>query len=457
MTLVGSARRDFRTEPAVNTLSQHLESTARMTRKDASMQTDFEELNMQNEDDEDEDGKVTEDEEPKACGVCGDLAKGYHFNALTCEGCKGFFRRAIKRSSELQCPFLNNCIITKSNRRSCQACRFQKCQAIGMRKEMVMSEEEVLQRRTRIRRRKMHLASEQISLQQEQLIQDLVRGHRNTFDSGFSRFTGFRPMDRDLLEDHEHESHLVTSCPFFGQSKSEPAAPTHSFSCSSSGLCESSETLEDPTSEEKGFIFTFLPHLVDLSTYMIQDVIRFSKSLQDFRTVIIEDQISLLKGAAFEMMQIRFNIVFDTATNQWKCGSIIYCIHDAFRAGFQPFLLDPLFKFHHTLRKLDLQEEEYALIQALSLFSPDRPGVQEHQVIDKIHEKLALALKTWIDCKRTDPGKHLLYPKIIACLTELRSMTEEYSKQILQIQDIQPDTISPLLMEVVSKNPCNDF
>lgn len=49
------------------------------------------------------------------------------------------------------------------------------------------------------------------------------------------------------------------------------------------------------------------------------------------RTVIIEDQISLLKGAAFEMMQIRFNIVFDTATNQWKCGNIIYCIHDAFR------------------------------------------------------------------------------------------------------------------------------
>lgn len=36
--------------------------------------------------------KVTEDEEPRACGVCGDLAKGYHFNALTCEGCKGFFR-----------------------------------------------------------------------------------------------------------------------------------------------------------------------------------------------------------------------------------------------------------------------------------------------------------------------------------------------------------------------------
>lgn len=39
-------------------------------------------------------------------------------------------------------------------------------------------------------------------------------------------------------------------------------------------------------------------------------------------------------------------------------------------AGFQQLLLEPLFKFHHTLRKLGLQEEEYVLVQALSLFSP---------------------------------------------------------------------------------------
>uniref|UniRef100_A0A3Q3XIQ9 Nuclear receptor domain-containing protein n=1 Tax=Mola mola TaxID=94237 RepID=A0A3Q3XIQ9_MOLML len=69
----------------------------------------------------------------QACGVCGDLARGYHFNALTCEGCKSFFRRAIKRTTQLRCPFLNKCSITKNNRRSCQACRFRKCQDIGMR------------------------------------------------------------------------------------------------------------------------------------------------------------------------------------------------------------------------------------------------------------------------------------------------------------------------------------
>lgn len=45
-------------------------------------------------------------------------------------------------------------------------------------------------------------------------------------------------------------------------------------------------------------------------------------------------------------------------------------VHLCFVAGFQPLLLEPLLKFHHTLRNLGLQEEEYVLMQAMSLFSP---------------------------------------------------------------------------------------
>ncbi|KAM8749432.1 nuclear receptor subfamily 1 group I member 2 isoform 3-T3 [Acanthopagrus schlegelii] len=427
-----------------------------MNEKLDGFQTIREVLTQQSKDVEDEDGKLTEDDEPRACGVCGDLAKGYHFNALTCEGCKGFFRRAIKRSTQLRCPFLNKCSITKNNRRSCAACRFRKCQAIGMKREMVMSEVEVLERRIRIKRKKKVDTAVQLSSQQQETIQELLCGHRSSFDSAFYRFSGFRPMDRNIHRMSEDD-----------QSPCEPSS-TSSSSSSLFGPFDKQENVDG--NPDRKSVFTALPHVTDLVTYMIQDIISFSKSLQDFRSLIMEDQIALLKGATFEVMQIRFNMVFNAEKGIWECGNIIYCIDDAVRAGFQPLLLEPLFKFHHTLRKLGLQEEEYVLMQALSLFSPGssrtssvhpspclsinyeryRPGVQQHSVIDKLHENLGLTLKTWIDCKRRGPEKHLLYPKVMACLTEMRTMTEEYSKQVLQIQDIEPDVISPLIMEIVS-------
>lgn len=47
----------------------------------------------------------TKDE--KTCGVCGDRALGYNFNAVTCESCKAFFRRnANKDKVNLSIVFL---------------------------------------------------------------------------------------------------------------------------------------------------------------------------------------------------------------------------------------------------------------------------------------------------------------------------------------------------------------
>lgn len=441
-----------------------------MSTKDPEVKMITEAL-LQNDEDEYEE---SEDEDPKFCGVCGDQARGYHFNALTCEGCKGFFRRAIKRSSQPQCLFFNKCLITKNNRRSCQACRFKKCQAIGMKKEMVMSEKEVQERRIKIKKRKMRATLIQLSSEEEERIQELLKAHRSTFEPAFSHFSGFRPMDRTITSSNEFDWSMRESCDPLrshpddtsaaaaaAEKSANDSASSSDYSFSSSTSSSSSPGLclylnkhqnSEAEAERKVTVFTALPHIIDLTTYMIHNIIQFSKSLRVFSSLTMEDQITLLKGATFEIMQLRFNMVFNSKTSIWECGPISYYKDDAVRAGFQSVLVEPLFKFHHTLRKLCLLEEEYVLVQAISLFSPDRPGVQQHDYIDEQHETLAMMLKTWIDSKRTGPDKHLLYPKVMSCLTELRTMTEEYSKQVLQIQDIQPEDISPLIMEVFSKD-----
>ena len=58
------------------------------------------------------------------CLVCGDRASGYHYNALACEGCKGFFRRSITKNQSYACKYGGSCEIDMYMRRKCQACRY---------------------------------------------------------------------------------------------------------------------------------------------------------------------------------------------------------------------------------------------------------------------------------------------------------------------------------------------
>ncbi|PIO62105.1 zinc finger, C4 type [Teladorsagia circumcincta] len=88
------------------------------------------------------------------CLVCGDKASGYHYNALTCEGCKGFFRRSITRQAVYYCKFGQSCDIDMYMRRKCQHCRLEKCMRIGMRSELVIPEEQCrIKREAKLRQR----------------------------------------------------------------------------------------------------------------------------------------------------------------------------------------------------------------------------------------------------------------------------------------------------------------
>ncbi|XP_068212325.1 nuclear hormone receptor HR96 isoform X2 [Palaemon carinicauda] len=86
----------------------------------------------------------------KKCGVCGDRALGYNFNAITCESCKAFFRRNALKNKEFRCPFQDSCKVDQVTRRFCQKCRLRKCFEIGMKKEWIMTEEEKQRKKQKI-------------------------------------------------------------------------------------------------------------------------------------------------------------------------------------------------------------------------------------------------------------------------------------------------------------------
>ncbi|XP_023555556.1 nuclear receptor subfamily 1 group I member 3 isoform X2 [Octodon degus] len=344
------------------------------------------------------------EDEPRNCMVCGDRATGYHFHALTCEGCKGFFRRAVIKSTGRTCPFAGSCEIIKGQRKHCPACRLQKCLNAGMRKDMILSPEALALRRARQAQRRAQQAAPQMSNKQKEMVQTLLEAHTRHMGTMFEQFVQFRPP-----------AYL-----FIQHQRSPSMAPGQSL----------------------------LLHFADVNTFMMEQVIKFTKELPLFRSLPIEDQISLLKGAAMEMAQIALNTTFCLQTQNFFCGPLRYTIEDGAHVGFQRDYLEFVFRFHGTLRRLQLQEPEYVLLAAMALFSPDRPGVTQREEIDQLQQWMAQTLDSYIKGQQQKPQNRFRYAKMLGMLAELRSINSKYWDQVQLIQGLP--TMMPLLQEIFS-------
>ncbi|XP_041861512.1 nuclear receptor subfamily 5, group A, member 5 [Melanotaenia boesemani] len=76
----------------------------------------------------------------ESCPVCGDKVSGYHYGLLTCESCKGFFKRSVQNNKHYTCAEQQSCPMNLSQRKRCPFCRFQKCLAVGMKREAVRAD-----------------------------------------------------------------------------------------------------------------------------------------------------------------------------------------------------------------------------------------------------------------------------------------------------------------------------
>ncbi|TGZ74072.1 hypothetical protein CRM22_001145 [Opisthorchis felineus] len=132
---------------------------AKLLAKKFTKQTEYRSLNVSKQSDlrkrskasEDEEDEPDDDEDEEAneldlnsksgqnveCVVCGDKSSGKHYGQHTCEGCKSFFKRSVRRKLTYTCRGTRQCPIDVHHRNQCQYCRFQKCVRAGMRKEAV--------------------------------------------------------------------------------------------------------------------------------------------------------------------------------------------------------------------------------------------------------------------------------------------------------------------------------
>ncbi|VDN05606.1 unnamed protein product [Thelazia callipaeda] len=104
--------------------------------------------------------------EPKVIGdrclVCNDRHARMHYGALTCFGCKGFFRRTLKRSTQYTCRQNGTCPVDKYERNSCRFCRFKRCLEVGMDPRAVRPDRDTTGRHHVCRTRKLGSTGNQV-------------------------------------------------------------------------------------------------------------------------------------------------------------------------------------------------------------------------------------------------------------------------------------------------------
>eukprot|EP00918_Siedleckia_nematoides_P094820 GHVU01208200.1.p1 GENE.GHVU01208200.1~~GHVU01208200.1.p1 ORF type:complete len:460 (+),score=60.28 GHVU01208200.1:210-1382(+) len=365
--------------------------------------------------------KARKNKEDKICGVCGDRALGYNFDAISCESCKAFFRRnAPKGLDYFKCPYDEKCKMDISNRRFCKRCRLRKCFEIGMRKEYILTDEEKQRKKQKIeenRYGKQMMQAPQIGYG---MMRDLERqGIIKTNEVVTSQARPLAPEDHQLITE-------IRSAYF--------------------SSLEINMDKELPRDNANSMV-----DLANIAEVSVRMVIAMSKKIDSFKGLPQPDQISLLKGGSIELLILRSVITFDRDKQHFldpvdteeKSAMNLDQLEKAEGSG----LFRDHMKFVKTLA-LDLKADETTLILLLviSLFSPDRPNVLNKLLVSQEQDRYSMLLQRYLDSIYPYPISRTMYPRLLMKLTDIRNLNEEHSQVLLKVN---PEGIQPLMQEVL--------
>nr|XP_008197844.1 PREDICTED: ecdysone-inducible protein E75 isoform X2 [Tribolium castaneum] len=341
------------------------------------------------------------------CRVCGDKASGFHYGVHSCEGCKGFFRRSIQQKIQYRpCTKNQQCSILRINRNRCQYCRLKKCIAVGMSRDAVRFGRVPKREKARILAA-MQQSSNSRSLEkavaaeledEQRLLATVVRAHIDTCD--FTR-EKVEPM---LARAREQPSY--TACP---PTLACPLNPNPQ------PLTGQQELLQD-------FSKRFSP--------AIRGVVEFAKRIPGFSLLAQDDQVTLLKAGVFEVLLVRLACMFDTQTSSMIClnGQVLKrdSIHNSSNARF---LMDSMFDFAERMNALRLSDAEIGLFCSVVVIAPDRPGLRNTELIEKMQNKLKAALQMVVN--QNHHGQTHIIDELMKKVPDLRTLNTLHSEKLL--------------------------
>lgn len=390
------------------------------------------------------------------CVICTGKASGSHYGAITCEACKGFFRRYLQKKIEYKCIRGGRCEIKSSDkgRINCSGCRLEKCLEFGMSKEKSKLGRYTLTKRTEaildLKKVEGKKGSDSVVIEEEippdvqefdigsfnpekeMLKACVVRNVENLNRSkGFNMmlvselveaFDAFQPFGPNIKtqekieEQHKlHSERYKQKKELFGPMKCVPRAEFNKL-YEEFGIDLDSRMADMKIEVESADD--------DLECYY-----NFAKHIPGFYLLPLEDQINLLK---FAMNDFFLVVTLDAYSEEYqtfiyKNGNGYHFEELADREYSRKcctLMTDTFIRW----KGLALSKEERALVAALALVATDRCKLKNHTAVEKIQISLSHLLQEQLQkCYQASACKR--FTKIIDILVFTRDLTEAMMKE----------------------------
>ncbi|XP_039196028.1 nuclear receptor ROR-alpha isoform X2 [Crotalus tigris] len=365
------------------------------------------------------------------CKICGDKSSGIHYGVITCEGCKGFFRRSQQSNATYSCPRQKNCLIDRTSRNRCQHCRLQKCLAVGMSRDAVkfgrMSKKQRDSLYAEVQKHRMQ--------QQQQRDHQQPPGEAEPLTPSYSiTANGLTDLHDDLsnyIDGHPPEEHLAQN---ISKSHMETCQYLREELQQITWQTFLQEEIENYQSKQREIMWQLCAVKI---TEAIQYVVEFAKRIDGFMELCQNDQIVLLKAGSLEVVFIRMCRAFDSQNNTVYFDGK-YAGPDVFKSlGCEDFI-SFVFEFGKSLCSMHLTEDEIALFSAFVLLSADRSWLQEKVKIEKLQQKIQFALQHVLQKNHREDG---ILTKLICKVSTLRALCGRHTEKLMAFRAIYPDIV----------------
>ncbi|XP_019276716.1 nuclear receptor subfamily 6 group A member 1 isoform X4 [Panthera pardus] len=331
--------------------------------------------------------------EQRTCLICGDRATGLHYGIISCEGCKGFFKRSICNKRVYRCSRDKNCVMSRKQRNRCQYCRLLKCLQMGMNRKAIREDGMPGGRNKSI-------GPVQIS---EEEIERIMSGQE--FEEEANHWSNHGDSDHSSPGNRASESNQPSPGSTLSSSRSVELNGFMAFREQYMGMSVPPH-------------YQYIPHLFSYSAHspLLPPQAR-SLDPQSYslihQLVSAEDLEPLGTPMLIEDGKQIFGELADVTAKYSPSDEELHRFSDE---GME--VIERLIYLYHKFHQLKVSNEEYACMKAINFLNQDIRGLTSASQLEQLNKRYWYICQDFTEYKYTHQPNR--FPDLMMCLPEIR-------------------------------------